>query len=64
MPSLTCIHMLTPRTAWNVNFNLEIPSFEPDIQGARNLVDLALGSPYATPPPVVFVSPVGVFGSE
>ena len=43
---------------------MAIPSFEPDIQGARNLVDLALGSPYVTPPSVIFVSSLGVFGSE
>ncbi|KAI0702388.1 acetyl-CoA synthetase-like protein [Cerioporus squamosus] len=47
--------------AWKVDFNLSISSFEHDIQGARNLVDLALGSPYATPPPMVFVSSVGIF---
>ncbi|KAM5540085.1 hypothetical protein V8D89_006225 [Ganoderma adspersum] len=47
--------------AWKVDFNMAIPSFEPDIQGARNFVDLALSSPYANPPSVIFVSSVGVF---
>ncbi|EIW76878.1 acetyl-CoA synthetase-like protein [Coniophora puteana RWD-64-598 SS2] len=27
--------------AWRVNFNLTLPSFEPQVQGARNLIDLA-----------------------
>ena len=58
-PDLSCLTI-----AWKVDFNMAIQSFEPDIQGARNLVDLALGSPCATPPPVIFVSSLGVFGSE
>ncbi|PIL34345.1 hypothetical protein GSI_03120 [Ganoderma sinense ZZ0214-1] len=55
----TVTHIM--HNAWKVDFNMAIPSFEPDIQGARNLVDLALGSPFATPPPVIFISSVGVF---
>ncbi|TBU23410.1 acetyl-CoA synthetase-like protein [Dichomitus squalens] len=47
--------------AWKVDFNLSIASFEHDIQGARNLVDLAISSPYKKAPTVVFVSSVGVF---
>ncbi|TFK94521.1 acetyl-CoA synthetase-like protein [Polyporus arcularius HHB13444] len=47
--------------AWKVDFNLSISSFAHDIQGTRNLVDLALGSPYATAPSIIFVSSVGIF---
>ncbi|OSD00523.1 acetyl-CoA synthetase-like protein [Trametes coccinea BRFM310] len=47
--------------AWKVDFNLSIQSFEMDIQGARNLVDLAISSPYRQAPTVVFVSSIGVF---
>ncbi|OSC98631.1 acetyl-CoA synthetase-like protein [Trametes coccinea BRFM310] len=49
--------------AWKVNFNLSLASFEVDIQGTRNLIDLALTSPYKAPPPVVFVSSVGLFAN-
>ncbi|KAI0672433.1 acetyl-CoA synthetase-like protein [Trametes maxima] len=49
--------------AWKVDFNLSIHSFEHDIQGARNLVDLALSSPYAQAPSILFVGSIGVFGS-
>ncbi|OSD00551.1 acetyl-CoA synthetase-like protein [Trametes coccinea BRFM310] len=47
--------------AWRVDFKLSIQSFEMDIQGARNLVDLAISSPYRRAPTVVFVSSIGVF---
>ncbi|CDO77398.1 hypothetical protein BN946_scf184857.g4 [Trametes cinnabarina] len=47
--------------AWKVDFNLSIQSFEMDIQGARNLVDLAISSPYCQAPSIVFVSSIGVF---
>ncbi|KAH9895845.1 acetyl-CoA synthetase-like protein [Cubamyces lactineus] len=47
--------------AWKVDFNLSLHSFEVDIQGARNLVDLAITSPYKTAPTVLFVSSVGIF---
>ena len=49
--------------AWKVNFNMSIASFEVDIQGVRNFVDLALSSPYAFPPTIMFVSSIGVFRS-
>ncbi|RPD77018.1 acetyl-CoA synthetase-like protein [Lentinus tigrinus ALCF2SS1-7] len=49
--------------AWKVNFNMSIASFEVDIQGVRNFVDLALGSPYAAPPSIIFVSSIGVFAN-
>ncbi|OJT12273.1 Linear gramicidin synthase subunit D [Trametes pubescens] len=47
--------------AWKVDFNMSIHSFQPDIKGARNLIDLAISSPYKTAPSILFVSSVGVF---
>ncbi|KAL4248625.1 Adenylate-forming Reductase [Abortiporus biennis] len=47
--------------AWPVDFNLSLFSFEGAIQGVRNLVDFALGSPYTEPPRILFVSSIGVF---
>ncbi|KAI0764139.1 hypothetical protein BD413DRAFT_673489 [Trametes elegans] len=47
--------------AWKVDFNLSLPSFEVDIQGARNLVDLAISSPFKPTPTVLSVSSIGVF---
>ncbi|KAH9847100.1 acetyl-CoA synthetase-like protein [Lenzites betulinus] len=47
--------------AWKVNFNLSLHSFDHDIRGARNLVDLAISSPFNTAPTILFVSSVGVF---
>ena len=43
---------------------MSIASFEQDIQGVRNFVDLALGSPYTNAPTVMLVSSVGVFISK
>ena len=42
---------------------MSIASFEVDMQGVRNFVELALSSPYTAPPTVVFVSSIGVFNS-
>lgn len=53
---------LTFLTAWRVDFNLSVASFEPLIQGVRGLVDLALASPLPTPPRLVFASSISVFG--
>ena len=50
--------------AWKVNFNLSLASFEQDIQGVRNFVDLALSSPYTDAPTVMAVSSVSVFLSK
>ncbi|KAH9856141.1 acetyl-CoA synthetase-like protein [Lenzites betulinus] len=44
--------------AWRVDFNVTLPSFEPLIAGARNLLDLALGSPRTGGPSVLFVSSI------
>ncbi|KAI0647275.1 acetyl-CoA synthetase-like protein [Trametes meyenii] len=47
--------------AWRVHFKLSLQSFETDLQGVRNLVDLALGSKYTEAPRIIFVSSIGVF---
>lgn len=44
--------------AWPVNFNLALPSFEPHIGGAVNLVNLAQASARAVRPAVFFSSSV------
>ena len=50
--------------AWQVNFNLKVTSFEEDLQGLRNLLDLAVSSQYTVPPKFMFVSSIGVLASE
>jgi thioester reductase-like protein len=35
---------LVIHNAWNVNFNMGVASFEPQVQGARNLIDFAFQS--------------------
>ena len=52
------------RAAWKVDFNMSISSFEQDIQGVRNFVDLAISSPYTNAPTVMVVSSVSVFLSK
>ncbi|KAI0759226.1 acetyl-CoA synthetase-like protein [Trametes elegans] len=47
--------------AWKVDFNLSLSSFGVDLQGARNLVDLAISSPFTQAPTILFVSSVSVF---
>jgi len=47
--------------AWPVDFNLALPSFEPNIKGLRGLIDLALSSPLSQPPKFVYMSSVGIF---
>ncbi|KAH9903318.1 acetyl-CoA synthetase-like protein [Cubamyces lactineus] len=49
--------------AWKVDFNLSLHSFEVDLQGTRNLIDLAISSPFRQAPTVVFVSSIGVFSN-
>ncbi|KAI0085552.1 hypothetical protein BDY19DRAFT_1020953 [Irpex rosettiformis] len=55
---LSVTHII--HNAWPVNFNVNLGFFDPSIQGLRNLVDLALKSPQATPPRLIFVSSIGV----
>jgi thioester reductase-like protein len=47
-----------------VDFNLSVSSFEGNIRALRNLIDLALLSPHAEPPRLLFISSVGVFRSK
>ncbi|KAI1798469.1 acetyl-CoA synthetase-like protein [Ganoderma leucocontextum] len=48
--------------AWTVNFVLSLRSFEADLRGTRNLIDLALSSPYSDAPRILFISSIGIFG--
>ncbi|KAF8315479.1 acetyl-CoA synthetase-like protein [Cantharellus anzutake] len=50
-------------TAWRVDFNLAVSSFEPLFQGLRCLVDLSLSSYLPTPPKILFASSVSVLGT-
>ncbi|TDL25104.1 hypothetical protein BD410DRAFT_697901, partial [Rickenella mellea] len=54
--SLTCII----HNAWKVDFNIPLSSYEPLIRSVRNLVDLALASPFSSPTRIVFTSSVAV----
>jgi len=44
--------------AWRVDFNLSLASFEPNIHSTRNLIDLALASPYTSTLRFLFTSSV------
>ena len=55
---------MTLSPAWKVDFNLALPSYDLDLKALRNLVELALSSPYVTPPHIQLVSSVGVFRSK
>ncbi|KAL5534850.1 hypothetical protein ACEPAG_1315 [Sanghuangporus baumii] len=48
---------------WQVNFNLPISRFEPNIRSTRNLVDFALTTKISSRQPVklIFISSLGVF---
>ncbi|TFK85859.1 hypothetical protein K466DRAFT_566366 [Polyporus arcularius HHB13444] len=50
--------------AWAVNFALPLSSYEPLISGTRNLLDLALGTPTAGGPRVIFVSSAGAVWNQ
>ncbi|KAJ7164463.1 hypothetical protein C8R46DRAFT_901759 [Mycena filopes] len=56
---VTCII----HNAWQVDFNFSLSSFEPGVQGTRNLVDFALTAPYSKPPQFLFISTLGVYRS-
>ena len=48
---------------WRVDFNVSLPSFEPLIAGARNIVDFALASAVAGGPRLLFISSISaLFG--
>ncbi|CAE6515468.1 unnamed protein product [Rhizoctonia solani] len=48
--------------AWQVDFNWNIQSFEPNVQGTRHLVDLALSSSWKRAPRLIFTSSISVAG--
>ena len=50
--------------AWHVDFNVTLRSFEPQVKGVRNLIDLALASPHPTPPRLLYTSSIGVLNSK
>ncbi|KAF8955032.1 acetyl-CoA synthetase-like protein [Flammula alnicola] len=45
-------------TAWRLDFNLSLASFEPNVRGTRNLVDLARASSYGSSVKFMFTSSV------
>ncbi|RDB20740.1 Non-canonical non-ribosomal peptide synthetase FUB8 [Hypsizygus marmoreus] len=45
-------------TAWKLDFNLTLPSFEPNVRGTRRLVDLARSSPHASTVRLLFTSSI------
>ncbi|CAE6425821.1 unnamed protein product [Rhizoctonia solani] len=48
--------------AWQVDFNWNLQSFEPNVQGTRHLVDLALSSTWKRAPRFIFTSSISVAG--
>ncbi|KAG8763161.1 hypothetical protein FRC11_005892 [Ceratobasidium sp. 423] len=48
--------------AWQVDFNWNLQSFEPNVQGTRHLVDLALSSIWKRAPRLIFTSSISVAG--
>ncbi|KZT18047.1 NAD(P)-binding protein, partial [Neolentinus lepideus HHB14362 ss-1] len=54
----TCTHVI--HNAWRLDFNLSVSSFEPNIHGTRNLIDLALASAHGSNMRFVFTSSAGV----
>ncbi|KAF8601149.1 NAD(P)-binding protein [Ceratobasidium sp. AG-I] len=46
--------------AWPVHFNFNLQSFEPNIRGTRNLLDLAFASP--NPPRFLYISSIAAAG--
>ncbi|KAH0833866.1 putative nonribosomal peptide synthetase [Lanmaoa asiatica] len=44
--------------AWRLDFNLALSSFEPNVRGTRNLIDLARASKWADKPRFLFMSSV------
>ncbi|KZT28824.1 putative aminoadipate reductase [Neolentinus lepideus HHB14362 ss-1] len=53
----TCTQVI--HNAWRLDFNLSVSSFEPNIKGVRNLIDLGLTSPYGSNFRFVFTSSIG-----
>ncbi|KAJ7167454.1 male sterility protein-domain-containing protein, partial [Mycena filopes] len=48
-------------TAWPVDFNLALHSFEGSLKGLRALVDFSLRSVFKQPPMLIYTSSIGVF---
>ncbi|KAF9073069.1 hypothetical protein BDP27DRAFT_1289576 [Rhodocollybia butyracea] len=53
-----CLTMVI-HTAWKLDFNLPLSSFEPLVHGTRNLIDLACSSYYASSLRFLFTSSIG-----
>ena len=49
---------------WRVDFNLGLSTFEPNVAGVRNLINLALESKLPIPPRFIFVSTVAVLARK
>ncbi|KAI0033382.1 acetyl-CoA synthetase-like protein [Vararia minispora EC-137] len=49
-------------SAWAVNFNLSLESFEPHLVGVQRIIELALSSPKCALPRIIFISSVAVMG--
>ncbi|KAI1335159.1 acetyl-CoA synthetase-like protein [Xylariaceae sp. FL0016] len=49
---------LVIHAAWPVNFNISLSSFIPQIKGLRNLLDLAMDTPFQNPARVLFASSI------
>ncbi|KZT21262.1 acetyl-CoA synthetase-like protein [Neolentinus lepideus HHB14362 ss-1] len=54
----TCTQII--HNAWRLDFNLAVSSFESNIEGVRNLINLGLASPYASNFRFVFTSSISV----
>lgn len=52
------------KSAYPVDFNKSLGSFESAILSFRRLVDFALSSPLQNPPRVVFISSISVINGE
>lgn len=50
--------LLCHSSAWEVDFNMPLKSFIPQLQGVQNLIDLALSSELEKVPPLVFASSI------
>lgn len=58
----TVTHII--HSAWHLDFNMILSSFEAThIAGVRHLADLALASPKATCPRIIFISSINAYGS-
>ena len=53
-----------PTIAYRVDWNLSLASFEPHVHSVRNLIDLALSSPYPLPVRLLFTSSIAVVRGE